>query len=285
MQPEINSEMLLIARLATEWLFCGRSELAPDTDFTEFFGPPLKNLKRTRDTEADSDVRFVRLMTSTYNGTGLLTRVSSGEVPDTDLVLVLKAIERILNRARDALAKDSSNLGALLQYLRHLITYIELILPDKRDLYHEPLNFLVSVLTQAQNGSLHPLLVQKVHSRPTDSMLKKRFKVTCVVAGDLYFEADKQAGLQRRSLTRAQADDMICRQARVQKTAKKLGLNPTPTAMKGWRREIRAAPEGSTFNLIEDIARDCAQRMLDERDVNAAVELILRIDTNEQRII
>ena len=55
--------------------------------------------------------------------------------------------------------------------------------------------------------------------------------------------------------------------------------------MKGWRREIRAAPEGSTFNLIEDIARDCAQRMLDQRDVNAAVELILRIDTNEQRII
>ncbi len=112
--------------------------------------------------------------------------------------------------------------------------------------------------------------------------MKKRFKVSCVVAGDLYFEADKQAGLHRRSLTRVQADDIVCRQSRVQKTAKKFGLRPTPIAMKGWRREIRAAPENSPFKLLEEIARESAQKM---PDVNAAVDLILGIDMNEQRII
>ena len=81
------------------------------------------------------------------------------------------------------------------------------------------------------------------------------------MAGDFFFEADKQAGLERRFSRRAQADEVICRQQRVQEVAKKLGLSLTSTTMKGWRRKIREAPEGSILKYMEKGTRKIVKDM------------------------
>jgi len=169
-----------------------------------------------------------------------------------------------------------------MSYLNSLLHFLEMEFPDEPDLYREPLEFVISVLDQASRGSLHPVLVRKVHSRPTDSFTKKQFKVSCVVAGDLYYEANRQAGLKSRSLTRAQADGFICRQSGVQEAAKKLGLHPTPTAIKGWRREVREAPENTILKVFEMISRVNGDNMLEERGIDAAVAFLLSVHTNKQ---
>jgi len=169
-------------------------------------------------------------------------------------------VERRLKEKIDALIKDSSDSEALIAYVSFLLIYLEIKLPDKMELLRNPVFFIFSILEQANKGSLHPVLDKKVHSRPIDGSEKQRFKVACVVAGDVYFEADKKAGLERRFSRREQADDVICRHPGLGEVAKKHGLSLTPTSIKGWRRQIREAPEGSILKYAEKGTRDLAER-------------------------
>ena len=194
------------------------------------------------------------------------------------------AVERLLAKKIDALAKDSSDIEALLDYISYFKLYLELELPHKDDLYREPFSFLISVLDQARKGSLHPVIARQVHSRPTDSNAKKKFKVACVVAADLHYEADQRAGLKRRFVTRPQADAIIYRKQRVQQAAKKLGLPLASTTIRGWRREMREAHEGSALRIAEEIARAGAQKVLRTLGLKEAVEYLLNRISNDQHI-
>src|SRR5271166_5825963 len=75
----------------------------------------------------------------------------------TDAVRNDGAAERLVKKKRDALMKDSSNIDALLEYILHLGVYLRLELPDKRDLFQQPLGFLALVLDQTRRGGIYIL--------------------------------------------------------------------------------------------------------------------------------
>lgn len=193
-------------------------------------------------------------------------------------------IEALLEKKRDALIKDSSDIGALIQYLFFLVLYLEIRLPDKHELFAEPLSFIVSVLDQQNKGSPHPILSKKVHSRPVDNLGKQLFKVNCVVAGDVFYEASKNADIERRSLSRAEADDIICSQSQIQEVGKKLRLSPTPSTMKGWRRQLRDAQGGSASRAYEEKTRSLFKKLVGSLPPKKAVSFLLSFIT-WQRII
>jgi hypothetical protein len=173
----------------------------------------------------------------------------------------------------------------LIDYIAYLSIYLELELPDKSDLFMEPLHFLASVLEQVRKGSSPAVLSRKVHSRPMDSLLKQLFKIGCVVAGDLHLEADKQAGLERRFLKRSEADAIICRRSKVREAAKRFGLSPTPTTIKGWRREIREAHEDSDLKFAEKELRAEAKKILEMYGLQEAVKFLLDAFAHERFIV
>ena len=191
---------------------------------------------------------------------------------------------KVFERGKGCIDKGFSDINALKTWVSDFGVYLEIKLPGKRELFAEPLNFLSSILDQASKGSSHPILSKKVHSRPVDSLKKQRFKVACVVVGDVFYEMGKNSRLERCFRSKAEADDVICGQLRVQEAGKKFGLSPAPSAIKDWRRQLREAKEGSALKSAEESMRPLFKVILEQFDPKMALLCVINYMT-WQRII
>ncbi len=93
--------------------------------------------------DADPDVFVVREAFSAYFQEQLTGQYHGRALDD---LRNNGAVERLLKKERDALAKDGSDIYALMRYFNVLQDFLFMEFPHKRDLYWEPLKFTVSVL-------------------------------------------------------------------------------------------------------------------------------------------
>ena len=143
-------------------------------------------------------------------------------------------------------------------------------LPKAGHLYKEPLGFLVSILDQVDRGSLHPVLKNTVHSRPTDSTAKQEFKICCVLAADLTLKA-----CSGWALIGKEADQRISGDKRVKRAAEKFGISFKKTTMRDWRRDITKAHPGETLEIGYRVLSGPAEQWLKNAGLDAAVGFLL----------
>jgi hypothetical protein len=178
------------------------------------------------------------------------------------------AVERLLERANETLAKDSSDRRALRDWVGYFRLYLDMQLPKAEHLYKEPLGLLVSVLDQVDRGSLHPVLKNAVHSRPTDSTAKQDFKIRCVLAAGLTLKA-------RLGLNRQEADQRIQGDKRVKRAAAKFGISFKERTIRDWRRDIKRAYPGETLEIGYRTLSGFAELRMRNAGLDAAVGFLL----------
>jgi hypothetical protein len=178
------------------------------------------------------------------------------------------AVERLLIRANEALAKDSSDRKALRDWARYFRLYLDINVPNARHLYKQPLGFLVSILDQVDRGALHPVLKNTVDSRPTDSTAKLDCKIRCVLAAELTLKAG--LGFKRK-----EADQRIKGDKRVKRAAEKFGISLKETTIRDWRRDIRKAHQGETLEIGYRTLSGFAEQLMKNDGLDAAVGFLL----------